>query len=435
MAPTLVIVNATLLSEAGRPLQDGRFVAIEGGFIGPVGSMDHFPGPGDAQVIDARSRLLMPGLVNGHTHGAMTLFRGFADDLALQDWLRNHIFPAEAAHVNREMAYWCTKLAAAEMIRSGTTCVADAYFHSSEAARAFNDAGMRAVVGHGIVDFPAPSVPDPAKNIETVARFVDNWLGTSPLITPAVFPHAPYTCSPATLKKAKELADAKGVRLLIHIAETRSEMTQITDPRGSSPIKHLHALGLIDDNCTCIHAVWADEHDLDLLAASDASVVTCPQSNAKLASGIAPVRGMLARGITVGIGTDGCASNNSLDMFREMDMLAKLQKLAGADPTALPAAEVLGCATSSGAEAVGLDGLGAIKTGGRADLILVDLSTPHLNPLYSADLLVYSGGAGNVDSVIIDGRLIMQDRVILSFDIGEAAARVRDLAARVGAAL
>ena len=435
MSNKLLIINATLLTAPKSPLIENRFVLIDDNLIAAIGSMEDYTGQTDAQIIDARNKLLMPGLVNGHNHAAMTLFRGFADDLVLHDWLHHHMFPAEANHVTPEMVYWCAKLAAAEMIRSGTTCVADAYFHSSEAARAFNDAGMRAVVGHGIVDFPVPSVPDPAKNIETVAHFIDSWQGVSSLISPAVFPHAPYTCSPATLKKAKELADTKGVRLLTHIAETQSEQSQIIDPQGGSPVKHLDALGLLDSNCTCIHTVWADNEDLDLIARGGTAVITCPQSNAKLASGIAPVQQMLAKGITVGIGTDGCASNNSLDLFREMDMLAKLQKLAHADPTAMRGTDVLQCATSSGAAAIGLGGLGIIRTGAEADLILIDVSGAHLTPLYNQDLLAYSAAGSDVDSVIVNGRLIMHEQKIVSFDVDEVIEQVRGLAVQAGAIL
>lgn len=432
MPHKIAIINARLLARADSHLQDNQFVLIENDVIGTIGAMEDYSEQPGAQVLDAGDNMLIPGLINGHNHAAMTLFRGYADDLVLQDWLHNHIFPAEAAHVNPEMVYWCAKLAAAEMIASGTTSVADAYFHSGEAARAFNDAGLRAVVGHGIVDFPVPSVPDPTKNIDTVEQFIDTWQGVSPLITPAVFPHAPYTCSPATLKKAKALAEKKGVRLLTHIAETQSEQSQIIEPQGSSPIRHLEAVGLLDNNCTCIHSVWADDADLDLLAARRASVVTCPQSNAKLASGIAPVQRMLDRGITVGIGTDGCASNNSLDLFREMDMLAKLQKVSAADPTAMSGVDVLNCATSSGAEAIGLENVGSIETGARADLVLIDTSEPHLTPLYNRDILIYGAAGSDVDTVIVNGRLLMHKRNILTFDVDEVVDRVRSMAVQAG---
>lgn len=407
------------------------FVTVEGSLVASLGPMVDCPDTDGFQVIEAQSKLLMPGLVNGHNHSAMTLFRGFADDLSLHSWLHDHIFPAEATHVNPEMVYWSAKLAAAEMIRSGTTCVADAYFHSSDAARAFGDAGLRAVVGHGIVDFSVPSVPDPAKNIETVKRFIDQWQDQNPLISPAVFAHSPYTCSPTTLVRAKRLADAEGVRFFTHLAETKTEQQYIIDPQSSSPTGHLAALGVLDENCTCIHTVWLDGADKALVADHRACIVTCPQSNAKLASGIAPVADLIDQGVIVGLGTDGCASNNSLDMFREMDMLAKFQKLLRQEATTMSGAQVLDCATGSGARALGLDTVGSIAPGKSADLILVDIMQPHLVPFYSQELLVYGASGADVDSVIIDGSLIMQQKKILSFDSEEVIERVKFLAETV----
>ncbi|MGI9537162.1 MAG: amidohydrolase [Desulfocapsaceae bacterium] len=434
MTKKILIRDCTLLTEAAAPLHSDHFVVIEGPLVTSLGSMAQCPEPHDFLVIDAYSKLVMPGLVNGHNHSAMTLFRGFADDLSLHRWLHDHIFPAEAAHVNPEMVYWSAKLAAAEMISSGTTCVADGYFYSSHAAQAFFDAGMRAVVGHGIVDFSVPSVPDPSKNVETVEGFINHWQNRTPLISPAVFAHSPYTCSPATLVEAKRLADHKGVRFFIHLAESEDEQQQIIDPRGSSPTKHLEALGLLDHNCTCIHTIWLDDEDIATLAAHRVGIITCPQSNAKLASGIAPVTALLKKGATVGLGTDGCASNNSLDLFREMDMLAKLQKLSNRNATAMSAKEVLSCATASGARAIGLDSIGKIAPGMGADLILVDIHRSHLVPFYNQDLLVYGASGSDVDSVIIDGRLIMHEKKILSFDIKKVIEKIKILAETVAPA-
>ncbi len=431
MTDKILIRDCTLLIEAPGPLYFSHYVAIEGPLVTALGPMAECPAPNGYTVIEGHHRLAMPGLVNGHNHAAMTLFRGFADDLTLQAWLHDHIFPAEAAHVNPDMVYWAAKLAAAEMIASGTTTVADGYFFSSHAARAFCDAGIRAVVGHGIVDFSVPSVPDPSKNIDTVERFIDQWQHASPLVAPAVFAHSPYTCSPTTLVKAKQLADQKGVRFFTHLAESQTELQQIIDPRAGSPTGHLASLGLLDNNCTCIHTVWLDEEDIATLAAQQVGVVTCPQSNAKLASGIAPVAELLDRGATVGLGTDGCASNNSLDMFREMDMLAKVQKLARAEAATVTARQVLDCATAQGARAVGLDRVGTIGPGQQADLILIDTHHPRLVPFYSQDLLVYGAAGSDVDSVIIGGRLVMHQKKILTFDVEEAIERVNFLAQRV----
>lgn len=432
MPDTLLITDCTILTEAASPLIPHGFLQITDGLISDMGDMGGLPQAAGAVSIDACGMLLMPGLINGHNHCAMTLFRGLADDLELVSWLNDHIFPAEAARVNDEMVYWCSKLAAAEMLLSGTTTVADGYFHAGEVARACRDAGLRAVAAHGIIDFPAPGVSDPSFNVEVVEGFIDTWQGQDPLITPAVFAHSPYTCSPATLTRAKALADRRQVRFFIHLAETRQETGMLIDPRGTSPVRHLQALGLLDASTVCVHSVWLDHEDLDILAATGASVVTCPQSNLKLASGTARVVEMLARGIPVGLGTDGCASNNNLDMFREMDMLAKVQKLRTLDATALPASQALRCATTGNAAVLGLPGLGKLAVGCRADLLLLDLQAPHLTPFYNQDLLVYAARGGDVHTVIVDGRIVVQDRKLLAFDLEETLSQVEKLAGPLG---
>lgn len=424
----ILFTNATLCTEPGSPLVHDRCLGVTGTTITHLGPMQGLVASAGVRVIDCRGKLLMPGLINGHNHCAMTLFRGLADDLALADWLHGHIFPAEKQHVSREMVYWCSRLAAAEMLLSGTTCVADGYFFSGEAARALRDCGMRAVVGHGIVDFPAPSVPDPAKNIDSVEHFLDEWLGAEPLITPAVFAHAPYTCSPQTLRRAKDLADRRGVRFFTHIAESQREAEMIIDLQAGTPIQHLAALGLLDHNTVLIHAVWLDERDLDLLAASGAQVVTCPQSNTKLASGVARIPDMVERQIPVGLGTDGCASNNSLDMFREMEILAKLHKLSRLDATALPARQALHAATVGNGALLGLPTLGTLAVGKTADLVLLDLNQPHLTPFYTPDLLVYAASGRDVHSVMINGRMVVENRKILSFNLEETMTKVREMA-------
>jgi 5-methylthioadenosine/S-adenosylhomocysteine deaminase len=428
---TTLFTNCTLFPGPGSALIDNAYLLVEGNAIAATGPMTALTGHEGASVIDAAGKLVMPGLINAHNHCAMTLFRGMADDLELTAWLHEHIFPAEARHISPEMVYWCTKLAACEMILSGTTCVADAYFFSGISSQALSDCGMRAVIGHGIVDFPVPSVPDPARNVETVAAFIAAWQGRDPLITPAVFAHSPYTCSPATLQKACDLARSTGVRFFLHLAESSREMEMIIDPRGTSPVRHLAALDLLGENTVCVHGVWLDDEDLDLLAKTGTSVVTCPQSNLKLASGIARVAEMLERGITVGLGTDGCASNNSLDMFREMDMLAKIQKVQRQDATALPAQAALRCATTGSARLLNLPMTGRLAVGCRADLIVLDLNAPHLTPFYNPDLLVYAASGADVRTVMVDGRIIMQDRRILSCDIEEILTRIAELSSQV----
>lgn len=428
MTDTIRIINATILTSADATILTPAFLEIAGRDISALGLMDRLPSSAAATVIDARGQLLMPGLINGHNHCAMTLFRGLADDLDLISWLNGHIFPAEAACVNPEMVSWCSKLAAAEMLLSGTTSVADGYFHADAAAAAFRDAGIRAIVAQGVIDFPAPGVPDPGRNIEMLEGFIDLWLGKDPLITPAVFAHSPYTCAPATLQRAKAAADRHGLLFFIHLAEGQNEAGMLIDARGTSPVRHLKALGLLDARTVCVHGVWLDDEDLDILAAAGASVVTCPQSNMKLASGTARVTGMLDRGIPVGLGTDGCASNNSLDMFREMDLLAKTQKLANLDATALPARQALACATTGGARLLGLPQTGRLAVGCRADVVLIDLKAPHLTPFYNQDLLVYAARGGDVRTVIVDGRIVVRDRRIAAFDLEETLTAVERLA-------
>ena len=429
----ILIINGLLLPEPGSTkMVDHGFVAIRNGLITDIGTMADFAGHKADCLIDARGDLVMPGLVNTHCHGAMTLFRGLADDLELTTWLNDYVFPAEAKHVNPEMVYWCSKLAAAEMLLSGTTLVADGYFFEDEAARAFSEAGIRSVAAHGVIDFPAPGVVDPAKNIDAAACFIGDWLDRDGLVTPAVFAHSPYTCSNETLKKAKALAVENDLLFFVHVAESAAEQSMIRDAKGSSPIQHLEALGILDEKTVCVHCVCVDEGDMDILARCNAKVSICPQSHLKLASGHAPLVGMLDRSVAVGLGTDGAASNNGLDLFREMDVCAKVQKVRTLDPVAVKAGDVLQMATTQGAEVLGFKGrYGALKKGYLADLILVDLKQPHLQPWYGPDNLVYSAGGADVRDVIVGGKRVVSDRVLLTFDLDEALSRVRKMAERV----
>jgi len=433
MKTDLLITDICLAGKQGEaPIRENCCLAISGDSIQQIGPAADFGHIEAATVINGRNQLALPGLINSHCHGAMTLFRGLADDLELGQWLNDHIFPAEAANVDPDMVYWCTKLAAAEMILSGTTTVADGYFHEHDAARAFADAGMRAVAAQGIIDFPAPGVPDPAENIAAAGRFIDHWQDRNPLITPAVFAHSPYTCSDSTLQAAKALARAKNVPLFIHVAESRSEPDMIRNMQGGSPIRHLDALGILDPATVCVHCVWTDAEDLDILAERGAGVVVCPQSHLKLASGIAPLASMLTRGIQVGLGTDGAASNNSLDLIREMDICAKIQKIRSLDPVAVPAADVVQIATAGGAAVVGMaENIGALAAGMKADVILVNLNSPHLQPMHGTDLLVYAADGADVQTVLINGRPVMQDRKVISFDLPEVMHKVRLLAGRI----
>jgi len=434
MTDSILIHHCTLLSGSGAQLLPDAWLLTQGDTIAAIGQAHELPPANISSattIIDGQGMMLMPGLINAHNHCAMTLFRGLADDLELAEWLNGHIFPAEARHVNEAMVYHCTRLAAAEMIFSGTTTVADGYFLEHQAAQAFIDTGMRAVAAQGVIDFPAPGVPDPSRNLKTAAGFLDTWQGRHPRVTPAVFAHSPYTCSNQTLQGAKKLASQRGASFFIHVAESRAEQSMIQAPQGTSPIRHLAALNLLDPQTICIHCVWPDDEDMDLLAENGAGVVICPQSHQKLASGTAQATEMLRRGIRVGLGTDGCASNNSLDMFREMDHFSKTQKLATMEATSLPAGQALTCATINNAALLGLNNTGQLLPGFKADLILIDMQQPHLSPCYNQDLLVYAASGADVRSVIIDGHLVMRDKKILSFDIQDTMREVRRLAETV----
>jgi 5-methylthioadenosine/S-adenosylhomocysteine deaminase len=438
MNPDILIVNGLLKRPASKETagDEPGFVAISGEKIVAIGTMAELPkGARPTRTIDAENCLVMPGLINTHNHCAMTLFRGLADDLPLISWLQDHIFPAEAKFVNEEMVYWCTRLAAAEMILSGTTTVADGYFHEDAAAWALKESGLRAITAQGVIDFPAPGVPDPANNIATAAEFIEQWQGDR-LISPAIFCHSPYTCSEQTLKKAKALARQAGCRFFIHLAETAAEVEQSRQQHGVSPVDYLKQLDILDPETVCVHAVWLDENDIATIRTSGASVASCPESNMKLAAGIAPLDRYVEEGIPVGLGTDGCASNNNLDMFGEMAAAAKIHKINRQDPTILPAAEVFRMATTGGAEVLGLqDETGRLETGMQADIIIVDLRSPHLTPIYDQDsLLAYAASGSDVKTSIIAGKMVMADRQLLTIELDEVLARVNSLAEQVRSA-
>jgi len=434
----ILITNGCILplDSEGAPFYPAGYVTIRNGVIVGLGSMAELaPQPSALKTIDAAGRLVMPGLINTHTHAAMTLLRGFADDLPLMTWLTEHIFPVEAKMVDYAWVYWGSKLAAAEMIGAGITTAADSYFYEGAAALAFQEAGLRAVAAQGVVDFSAPGVRDPADNVAQAAAFIEQWQSRSGLVAPAVFCHSPYTCSAATLKAAKALAREKQVPFFIHCAETREERERSLAEHGQSPLRYLHELELLDSETVCVHCVWVDEADLEIMAAAGVKVAHCPRSNMKLASGIAPIAEMVERRIPVGLGTDGCASNNVLDLFAEMDGAAKLQKVRRLDPTALSAQTALAMATTMGAGVLGLAGrVGSLRPGMRADIIIVDLQRPHLRPLHHAQSqLVYAARGSDVQTVIIDGRPIMEDRLFLTLDVPEIQIRAREIAQRLEA--
>ncbi len=429
----LVIAGGTLLTlsadmkiieDATIGIRDGGIALVDAGFR-----------PRAARTIDATGCLVLPGLVNTHTHLPMVCFRGLADDLPLMDWLQHHIFPMEARFVDKQMVYDGALLAMAEMILSGTTAVCDGYFFENQIAEAALSCGLRAVVSQGFADFATPDNPRYEKMMAAADRFAARWLPHAPLITPAFFCHSPYTCSPQTLVNVKAAARGAGILYLTHLLENQSEIDTIEGRYGKKPVQHLYDLGVLDERTIAVHCNWMAPDDIALFADLGVSVSHNPASSMKLAAGIAPVPDMLARGVAVGLGTDGSASNNDLDLFQEMDLAAKIHKVTQLDPTVMSAETVVRMATIEGARVLGLDALiGSVETGKRADLILVDMNQPHLTPLYNPySHLVYAVRGADVKTSIIDGRIVMENRRLLTIDLAAAMEKVRAIGERIAA--
>lgn len=431
----LLVRGATVvtLDSSDRVIDDGA-VAVRDGEIVAVGPAAELSEAWQAaEVVEADPwDILIPGLVNGHGHAAMTLLRGVADDLALMDWLENYIWPAERALVDEQFVRVGTRLAALEMIRTGTTTAADMYFFEDAVAEEFDAAGLRAVVGETVIDFPVPDHGTPQSALEWSEAFLQRWQG-HPRIVATLAPHAPYTVAPEFLQAAVAMTRRFGVPLLIHLAETADEVQQVQDRYGASPVQHLQRLGLLGPDVVAAHAVWLSDEDISLLAGSDTAVVHNPESNMKLASGPMRVADLLAAGVRVGLGTDGAASNNDLDMFGAMHSAALLQKLVGSDPTALPATVVVRMATQHGARALGLgERVGSLQAGMRADMVLVDGNSPGLVPRYDAySHLVYAARGADVRLTVVDGRVLYRDGHYLTLDHAAVIAEARELAARV----
>ncbi len=427
---SIVIRGGTVLtmSEDMTPMDETDILISDGKIEAVVPSPEMEVPPGADQV-DAGGCIVMPGLVNGHTHLAMTLFRGYSDDLPLERWLFEKIFPAEAAFLSPETVYWGALLGCLEMIASGTTCLADGYFFPEATWRAVDESGMRALVAQGVIDFPAPGAGDPSRNIEIAASFIERFNGKSDRITPGLFCHSPVTCGPRTLRQAAEVSRRHNVPIQIHLSETAAERAEVEARFGMKPALYLESIGLLGPDLIAVHAVHIDDDETACLRRNGVNVVHTPESNMKLCSGAAPVRSCLNSGMKVALGTDGCASNNDLDMFSEMDKAAKLSKLREKNPTSLEARTVMLMATSWSASALGLGSLtGSIETGKRADIIVVDTGAPHLRPIYDPySALVYSARGTDVRDVFIDGFPVMRDRRFTVLNQAEIIMNVRRL--------
>jgi 5-methylthioadenosine/S-adenosylhomocysteine deaminase len=390
-----------------------------------------------AEQINASGAVVIPGLVNTHTHAPMVLYRGLADDLPLQEWLEKYIFPAEAKTVSREMVRVGTRLAAAEMIESGTTTFADMYYFEEEIARATKAAGLRGVLGQTIIQFPVADARTPDEGLARTEAFIKEF-EHDPLIVPAVAPHAPYTNDAKTLQAARALATKYGVPLITHIAETSTEVKNSEAAHGGmSPVAYLDSIGFFGPRTLGAHLVWVSPADIAILKNRQVAVSHNPESNMKLASGVAPVPAYLAAGITVGLGTDGAASNNDLDMFEAMREAAFLHKVQTGDPRVIPAATALEMATIDGAKALGLDKqIGSLETGKRADVIVVSMNSARQTPLYDPiSHLVYATHGDDVRTVIVNGRVLMRDRKLLTLNEPTVLAEARKMAELVRAAV
>ena len=416
---TILVINGTVITMDAqqRVLKDGA-VAIRGDSILAVAPRsDITPKYAASRIIDAHGAIVMPGLINGHAHAAMSLFRGIADDLSLDDWLHKYIFPAEAKNVDEDFVMWGTRLDMLEMLRGGITTYADMYYFEDAVARVTKEAGMRGLLGETIIDFPAPDNKTREQAFDYTQKFLDHWKG-DPLIVAAVAPHSIYTCSESTLKDSAALARRNHAPILIHVAEAPFEGEQSREKHGLSPVGYLESIGLLGPDVLGAHCIWVDAGDIAALAHFGVGCSHNPSSNMKTAAGVMPVVDMLSAGVPLALATDGAASNNHQDLFLEMDLAAKLQKIARRDPKALPAEQVVEMATIGGARALHLEKqIGSLEPGKKADLIIVDISAPHATPMYNVySELVYALNSSDVRTVLIGGKVVVEDGRVLTLD-------------------
>jgi 5-methylthioadenosine/S-adenosylhomocysteine deaminase len=419
-----------------RVIEDGG-VAIEGDTIAAVGKRSDLEGAArGAKTIDARGTLVMPGMINGHAHAAMSLFRGVAEDHSLNDWLQRYIFPAEKRNVTEDFVFWGTRLGVLEMLRGGVTTYADMYYFEDVVARVTKEAGMRGVLGQTILDFPAPDHATPDAALAYTEKFIERWKG-DPLITAAIAPHSIYTDSTETLKKAAALARRSGAPILMHIAEAPFESEISRAKHGGSPVSYLERIGLLGSDVVGAHCVWVDAADIAALVRRGVGAVHNPSSNMKLASGVMPVVDMLAAGVPVGLATDSAASNNNQDLFQEMNIAAKLQKVTRMDPRALPARQVVEMATIGGARALHMDKkVGSLEAGKQADVVVIGTGATHSTPMYNVySQLVYALNAHDVLTVVIAGKVVMEVRVMMTMDKPAILAKAHEYQRKVADSL
>jgi len=435
----LIIAGGTVVTMDAerRIVEDGAIVA-KGDVILDVGPRTQIESQYSAATqVDAKGRLVLPGFINGHTHAPMTLLRGLKDDVTLDVWLKNYIFPAEAKNVTQDFVRWGTRLAAAEMIRDGVTTFVDMYYFEDALAEETKAAGMRAIVGESWLDFPVPDNKNEAEAAAYTETFLKRWQG-DPLIHAAVAPHSIYLCSQKTLHDVQSLAHKYHAPILIHVAEIKKELDDSLAQNHATPVQYMNRIGLLGPDVIAAHCVWVDETDRKLLAENGVGCVHNPSSNMMLASGVAPVIEERAAGVAVGLGTDGpSGSNNDLDLMEEMDLAAKLQKISKMDPRALGAKTVVEMATVEGAKAIHLEKeIGSLEPGKKADLILINLNKPNAVPMYDVySQLAYALKASDVETVIIGGRVVMRDRNLLTLREVEILSKARDYGKKVQTSL
>jgi len=429
---SIIVKNVTLVD--GLVVKEAGDIYIKDGLITSIlpatFNSDKIEKSNGVQIIDGRGKLAFPGFVNAHTHLSMVLFRGLADDLPLKTWLEQKIWPIEK-NLNPQDVYWFALLGIAEMIRSGTTAFADMYFYMNEVARAVAESGMRALLAYGII---AGKTNDHGRReIKTARNLVADWRGkANGRIDVALAPHAPYTCGQDILEKTRDIAISAGVMVHTHLSETITEVESSYAKLGMSPVKYLASLDLFSAPTIAAHCVHVNEEDIDLLAEHNVMVVHNPTSNAKLASGIAPVAQMKSAGITVALGTDGAASNNNLDMLEEMRLATLLQKVATKDPTTIPAIEAFRMATCDGAAAIGLGkSIGTLTIGKKADIVLMDIDKVNMLPSYDyISDLVYAANSQAITDVIVDGQILMEQGNLTTIDEERVKAKARELSVR-----
>ncbi|MCK5490999.1 MAG: amidohydrolase [Candidatus Pacebacteria bacterium] len=430
----IILYNGVVLTiNCSDEIIDYGAIAIKGNRIINLGKSEDIRNKYQAEKeIDVNRGVIMPGLVNTHTHLAMSLFRGLADDLSLDKWLNEHIFPAEEKFINKDSAYWGSLLSCAELILSGTTTFCDMYFFEKETGFAAEKAGVRGVIGEGIVSEFGDENEIFANKMELTAELLDKFEKSS-LVSIAIEPHSCYTCSKEILIKAKRFADENNLLFVTHLCETKKEVEGIKNKLGMSPVEYLDEIGVLDERTLAAHCVWLSDADIDVLKKKDVKISHCPNSNTKLASGIAPVGKLLEKLVIVGLGTDGSASNNNLDMFSEISSASKLSKVSTLNPETLTARKTIRMATINGAKALGMEReIGSLEIGKKADIIILDFNKPHLVPIYNYySHLVYSVSGGDVQSCIIDGKIVMEERKILSFNVEEVMQKVNEIARKI----